>query len=329
MKIQTLIGNSLSILACIMSLNACSSESVKGLDLTDTNSIKRYIYNEISDPEEQHIEPFQIFDNVYFVGINFVSAYVIKTSEGLILIDSLFDPYVEEIPKKIRRLGLDPEDIKYVIVTHGHFDHVGGASYFQKKYKSQVVMSEAGYKFTQRHAEESAMNALNESDIRDNKYLIQGKNPFLFEAPEKNWVATDQSMITLGDTTVKFHLTPGHTEGTLSMEFDVKQGEKTHRAFVVGGIGIPFEGGVKSAQQYIDSVEKISKISKQTPQISVNLSNHPKQNQLLERKARLKDLNANTHKTHPFVDPDGFDKFINKLRDTGRIGLKMAREQSQ
>ena len=314
---------SLIILLCLFGVRAFSAESAKNIDVNNITSIKDYFFSEITDTKKQYIEPFQIFDNVYFVGINMVSSYVIKTSDGLILIDSLFYPYVEEIPEKMQALGLDPADIKLVIITHGHFDHAGGARYFQDKYQSQVMMTEAGYAFTQAHTEEMATEVLS-SEKADpttkGKYLIRGKDPFLFETPKQDLIAADRSSFTLGDTTIDLYLTPGHTPGTLSLGFNAIDGDKSHRAFVVGGIGAPFSGGLDAAKNYIESVEKIRKISQETPRVSVNLANHIKQNQLLERGSQLNDRSK--QQPHPFVDADGFLEFLDKLTAIGEFSLK-------
>jgi metallo-beta-lactamase class B len=72
--------------------------------------------------------PFKVFDNVYYVGICWVSAWLLKTSDGLVLIDTLYEPYTDRLLENIKKLGFDPADIKLILVTHGHFDHAGGIS---------------------------------------------------------------------------------------------------------------------------------------------------------------------------------------------------------
>ena len=89
-------------------------------------------------------EPGQVFENLYFVGSAWVSAWVLKTSEGLILIDALnnADEAGALIEGGMRKLGLDPAQIRYLIVTHGHGDHYGGAVSLVEKYRMRVVATE-------------------------------------------------------------------------------------------------------------------------------------------------------------------------------------------
>ena len=72
------------------------------------------------------MDPFRIFGNLYFVGTTFVSSHVIDTGEGLILLDSGYPQCTYLVTEGMRRLGLDPMDIKYILHSHGHYDHIGG-----------------------------------------------------------------------------------------------------------------------------------------------------------------------------------------------------------
>jgi glyoxylase-like metal-dependent hydrolase (beta-lactamase superfamily II) len=88
-----------------------------------------------ADLSAQAKEPFKIFDNLSFVGIEFVASYVLTTSDGLIIIDALFgdDGFGDYLLDNVRKLGFDPSDIRYVIVTHGHRDHYGLARELQDR----------------------------------------------------------------------------------------------------------------------------------------------------------------------------------------------------
>ena len=93
------------------------------------------------------IEPTRIFDNLSVIGDEFVYCFVLETTEGLILIDCLYpyDKYEQMIEDGIRKLDMDPADIKAILLTHGHFDHYGVADRFQKKYGSKVYMAQREY----------------------------------------------------------------------------------------------------------------------------------------------------------------------------------------
>jgi metallo-beta-lactamase class B len=89
-----------------------------------------------------YAEPVKVFDNLYFVGQSEYSAWAVTTSEGIILIDTLFDYSVEEeVVGGLKKLSLDPAMIRYAVVTHPHPDHHGGAKFLQDRYKTRVVMS--------------------------------------------------------------------------------------------------------------------------------------------------------------------------------------------
>lgn len=72
----------------------------------------------LNDTKAQTVEPYQAFDNVYYVGICWVSAWLIKTSEGLILIDTLYGEFTNQFIENIKKIGVDPAEIKMVLLTH-------------------------------------------------------------------------------------------------------------------------------------------------------------------------------------------------------------------
>src|SRR6202049_1086643 len=86
-------------------------------------------------------EPAKVFDNLYFVGSKIHSSWALTSSEGIILIDTLWTyNSEEEIVGGLKKLGLDPATVKFVIITHAHGDHVGGAKLMQDRYASRIVM---------------------------------------------------------------------------------------------------------------------------------------------------------------------------------------------
>jgi metallo-beta-lactamase class B len=170
-----------------------------------------------------HAEPVKVFDNVYFVGQTEYSAWAITTSAGIILMDAIFDYSVEdEVVNGLTALGLDPAQIKYVVISHAHGDHVGGAGFLQKR-GARIVMSAADW------------------DLMENAKVTYLK-------PTRDIVATDGQKLTLGDTAVTLHVTPGHTLGTVSSLIPVKDGNRRHVAAYWGGTAFNW---LRNASAYI------------------------------------------------------------------------------
>jgi metallo-beta-lactamase class B len=170
-----------------------------------------------SPPRELwHAEPVKVFDNLYFVGQTEYSAWAVNTSDGIIIIDTIFDYSVEdEVVGGLKKLGLDPARIKYLIVSHGHFDHSGGAKFLQDTYKAHVLMSAADW------------------DLLDRGNQNQPR-------PKRDMVVTDGETLTLGDTTLTMYLTPGHTPGTISTLIPVKDNGRPHLMAEWGGTAFNF-----------------------------------------------------------------------------------------
>jgi metallo-beta-lactamase class B len=198
------------------------------------------------DPSTYHREPAKVFDNLYFFGQSEYSAWAITTSQGIILLDTLFDYSVEdEVVAGMKKLGLDPANIKYAVVSHPHPDHDGGAKFLQDTYGTRVIMSPADW------------------DVLDKR--TNGTKP------KRDIEATDGQKLTLGDTTITLYITPGHTPGTISTVFTVKDNGAAHVTALWGGVGLNADKA--SVQTYIQSAQRFSGIVKQAG-ADIILSNH-------------------------------------------------------
>ena len=91
-----------------------------------------------------YARPYKVFDNLYFVGTRIHSSWALTTNDGIVLIDTLFDYAIEpEIVEGLTTLGLDPRNIKYVLISHAHGDHDQGAALLQSRYGAKIVMGAA------------------------------------------------------------------------------------------------------------------------------------------------------------------------------------------
>lgn len=168
------------------------------------------------------VEPVRIVDNLWYYGFNTVGAWAIRTSGGLILIDALNTVQEAEtiVAPSLRKVGLDPADVKYVIVGHGHFDHFGGAPYFQDTYKARIAMSGLDWDLIERP--------------NPNANPAQASRP----RPRRDVVVSDGDRITVGDTTITLMVTPGHTVGTLAYLIPVRHRGQPLTVLMLSGANI-------------------------------------------------------------------------------------------
>lgn len=170
----------------------------------------------------QWLEPTRLFDNLFYVGNAFVGVLVVKTSQGLILLDATAsaEDARDHLVPGLKALGLDPATIRYVIVSHGHWDHFGGAAWLQRTYGARVGLSQADWDLI----ETSPSTAPG----------IAGH-----QRPQRDLIVTDGQSLTLGDTTITLHLTPGHTPGTVSAIIPARENGETYALSVLGSVAFP------------------------------------------------------------------------------------------
>ena len=255
---------------------------------------------ELSDqdnPEAQKVEAFQVFDNLYYVGAKWVAAWLLETDQGLILFDTLYGDLTDLVIDGIRELGFEPDDVRYVIVTHAHYDHIGGARRFQEEFGSVVMMSEADWQMT----EEDAVY----------------RN---YPKPIRHLSVSDGSTLNLGRVRLRFMVTPGHTSGVLSTRFTVYDQGYPHVAFMFGGVGLNFSG-VQRTEAYINSVTRLQ----QLPNVEVNIPNHQGSGEVFERYEILKDRRDGD--PHPFVDPESWSAWLDILLLSAEAKLNREKQE--
>src|SRR4029079_16288344 len=100
----------------------------------------------VPDPAQWYRRPYKVFHNLYFIGTRIHSSWALTTSDGIIVIDTLFDYASEpEIVDGLTTLGLNPRNIKYVLISHAHGDHDQGAALLQSRYGAKIVMGTADW----------------------------------------------------------------------------------------------------------------------------------------------------------------------------------------
>jgi glyoxylase-like metal-dependent hydrolase (beta-lactamase superfamily II) len=192
-------------------------------------------YNSARAGLPQVAEPFKMFDNLYYVGLENNSVLLVTTSAGLILIDTATAANAEAVLGNIKKVGFNPADIRYILISHGHNDHFGGAGRIkQDAPNARVGVSGPDW------------------DLITLQQGSQGAGLPL----TKDLVLNDNDEIKVGDTTVKVHSTPGHSIGAVAFEIPARLGGRTYRLINVR-LSIRQANVLLLSEAYVASIEKL------------------------------------------------------------------------
>ena len=205
------------------------------------------------------MEPVKVFDNIYFLGHNHVSAWAVDTNEGFVIFDTLNNPEEAEeyIVGGLTKLGLDPTRIKYIVINHEHADHYGGAQYLKDKFGAHILASAP------------AWEGIESPETR---------RPDL--APKRDTVVTDGETLTIGGVPFTFYVTPGHSLGTISTIFPTTDNGKPHMVGFFGGMGSPHTNVAR--QTIMASMKRWQGIT-EAAGVDTLIANHQVQDRAVEK----------------------------------------------
>ena len=233
----------------------------------------------IVKPWEGKITPFKIIGNVYFVGTFQASSHLIDTGDGLILIDTGYTNTLYLVLDSIYKLGFKPEEIKYIINTHWHGDHTEATA-------ALAELSGAKTLIGREDAEKASQYFTADILIKDGDEL------------------------TVGNTTIRFMETPGHTKGCISLFFDTKEGDQIYRVGTFGGAGAnTLEQGkfdYKGCRE--DYINSLNRLKKET--VDVVIGNHVWNNDTLKKGELLLTTGENQ-----FIDDKLWETFLDFCRE--------------
>jgi len=244
------------------------------------------------DRNTWYARPYRVFDNLYFLGTRIHSSWALTTSDGIIVIDSLFEYAVEpEMIDGLRALGLDPNDVRYMLISHAHGDHDQGAAIFQRRFGTKIVMGDADWESTLARTEYPG--GVPSRDIG---------------------VGADGIELTLGDTTVDVISTPGHTPGTLSYIFPVTENGRALTVMYAGGTAFNFPPTAEAFAIYRDSMIRSAELARAAG-ATVLMSNHTEFDRAYDR-ARIAQLRRLPGEPHPYeTDVDTVVRYFEMSRD--------------
>ncbi len=242
---------------------------------------------------EGSFDPLRIFGNLYFVGTPPASVHIVDTGEGLIMLDTGYQQSLYKVIDNVYRLGLNPHDIKYILLTHGHIDHMGAAKALRELTGAKIALGKEDRDYA--------------NGILDLSYAKELDMEFS-ETFEPDLLLSDGDEIRLGNTAVRAVATPGHTPGAMSYFFNVSDGKDTFIAGLHGGMGIntlckefldKYDLPYTLREDFVRSMLRLNQ-----EKVDIFLGNHMQHNHT-ERKAEL----VRSGNRLAFVDPDEWQAY--------------------
>lgn len=245
---------------------------------------------------KRYMPPFHIWGNLYYVGDKWCSIYIVDTGDGLLMLDAGMPAgSIPLLLQTIWEAGFNPRNIKWLILDHGHIDHIGAANFMRNMFGTKLIIS----------AEEAKM-------FRERPWLscIQDSSDIADCVFVPDIEVQDGQTVTFGNTPVTFIMTPGHTPGAMAMLFTVTDGKDTKTAGFFGAHGLNtitteqlLEIGdteFKTRQIFLDSIKKIRDLD-----VEIFASGHTGMNQIL---GKLEQWKQNPE-YNPFVNRENWIKF--------------------
>jgi metallo-beta-lactamase class B len=229
-----------------------------------------------TEQQSKQFPPHKVIGNIYYVGTETLSSYLITTPQGHILVDTTYERNVPVIRDSVEKLGFKFTDIKIVLGSHAHADHQEGDAMVKELTGAQVMAME--------------------QDIPALQNMPRGKTHPI------DRVLHDGDKVTLGNVTLTAHLTPGHTRGCTTWTMKVDDGGKSYDVVIIGSMGVnPGTTLVNNRQvpQIADEYIQGFKVMHSLP-CDVPLGSHPGMYNMADKYAKL-GKGAN-----PFIDPAGY-----------------------
>jgi metallo-beta-lactamase class B len=223
-------------------------------------------------------QPYKVIGNIYFVGTDDLGSFLITTPDGNILINSDFDDTVPQIRASVEKLGFKFADIKILLGSHAHGDHMDGDARVKELTGAQVMVME--------------------QDVPAISRMTPGNKPHPIDR-----VLHDGDEVKLGGTTLVAHLTPGHTKGCTTWTLKAQENGKSYNVVILGSIGVNpgyVLVGNKDYPQIADDYVRGFKVLRSLP-CDVFLGSHGRFYGMQEKYAKLQKGGPN-----PFIDPAGY-----------------------
>lgn len=263
------------------------------------NPMSRYWINQ----ESRYVKPFQMYGNLWYVGDSWVCAHIVDTGNGLLLFDAgnCGNAATAMLINAIWEAGFNPADVKWLVLSHGHVDHIGAVNFFKRMFGTKIYLGEPDARNFREHPELA---------------LIHESTDYMDELFTPDVEIHEGDVIDFGGTKVTFHLAPGHTDGVISCFFDVTDGTEVKRVGYYGGFGFNTlqkaylqEIGDETFSRrkiYLESIQKVI-----NEKVDIFMPNHTNNVDLLNKRQYMIDHPGE----NPFVDETAWKKYLQMKYD--------------
>ncbi len=206
------------------------------------------------EQEKRYVKPFQMYGNLYYVGDSWVCAHIVDTGEGLLLFDAgnCGGGATAMLIQAIWEAGFNPADVKWLVLSHAHVDHIGAVNFFKRMFGTKIYLGAPDAEIIREHPE---------------RVYVQDSSDYMDELFTPDVEIHENDVIRFGNTEVLFKLVPGHTPGVIACFFDVTDGKETKRVGYYGGFGFNTlqkeylleigDTDFSTRQVYLDSIQKV------------------------------------------------------------------------
>jgi metallo-beta-lactamase class B len=293
------------LLFCMLCLAACARANAGA-----TSAGAGVQYAKAPVEWNQPLKPFRVIGNVYYVGSSGMSAFLVTTPKGAMLLNGGAPETAPLVLKSIEQLGFRPGDVKLIVGMHGHYDHVGALAALKKATGARVLGSALDAALIERGGAGDFQygDALPYPPVKVDRRLRDGET------------------VELGGAVLTAILTPGHTQGSMTLAMTAQDGVKPYRVVFAGSISSPSYVlvGNKQYPAIVQDYERTFKTLKALP-CDVLLGEH---GFYFDLDAKLKRL-AENPKSNPFIDPTGLQRYVQNAEKQFRALLKKQQSASK
>lgn len=250
--------------------------------------------------EQRYVEPFQMYGNLYYVGDSWVCVHIIDTGAGLLMIDAGNCGAGTMLVHSIWKLGFDPSNVKWIILSHGHADHFGAVTFFKQMFDTKIYIGAPDAKMLRERPELS---------------MVQESGNCMDTLFDIDVEIHDHDILKFGNTEIRFRLVPGHTEGCIACFFDAVNGKDKKRVGYYGGFGFNTlqkdflmeigDTDFTMRKQYLNSLEKV-----RNETVELFMPNHTANVNLLQKREYM----INHPGENPFINSNAWGEYLDQKK---------------